>query len=112
MTDLTTRTARKRLKARGSAYTQVLATGRALAYRKRTAATTGRWILRTANPSDGGYAFEVLGVADDFAEADGKEILAYPQALAAALGRRAADPNRITVAEALAGWARAKCLMA
>ncbi len=86
MTDLTTRTARKRLKPRGSAYAQILAEGRALTYRKRTAGHPGRWMLRTAKV-EGGYGFEVLGVADDIAEADGRDVLDYPQALAMALGR-------------------------
>src|SRR6056297_671139 len=107
MPDLSNKTARRKLKARSSAYTQKLAEGRALGYRKRAAGSPGRWVLRTAD-DDGGYAFEVLGAADDFADADGREVLSYPQALAAALGRRMADPTKITVAQALDEWARAK----
>ena len=108
MPDLKSRTARLRLKPRGSAYTQVLAEGRALAYRKRTAGHPGRWMLRTAK-DDGGYGFEVLGVADDIADADGREVLSYPQALGLAVGKRSADPSKMTVGEALTRWARAKC---
>ena len=66
-------------------------------------------MLRTASLDGDGYLFEVLGVADDVAEADGKEILTYSQALAAALGRRSTDPNKITVPDALTAWARHKC---
>ena len=106
--DLTTKTSRKRLAPRSSAYAQILAEGRALAYRKRTAGHPGRWLLRTARLDDAGYSFEVLGTADDVAEADGREVLTYTQALAAALGRRTADPNKITVADALDAWARHK----
>jgi integrase len=69
-------------------------------------------MLRTAKADGSGYGFEVLGVADDLAEADGKTVLSYPQALAAALGKRSADPNKITVEGALAAWADLKCLTA
>lgn len=107
MPDLSNKTARRKLKARSSAYTQKLAEGRALGYRKRATGSPGRWLLRTAG-DDSGYAFEVLGVADDFADADGREILSYPQALAAALGKQSADPTKITVKQALDEWAAAK----
>lgn len=108
MPDLSNKTVRKKLKSRSSAYTQKLAEGRALGYRKRTPGQPGRWLLRTArHPS--GYDFEVLGTADDNVAADGTEILSYSQALTAALGRAVADPNKITVAEALDRWARFKC---
>jgi len=107
MADLSNKTARRKLKARSSAYTQKLAEGRALGYRKRASGSPGRWLLRTAD-DDGGYAFEVLGAADDFADADGREILSYPQALAAALGKQSADPTKVTVKQALDDWAKAK----
>lgn len=107
MPDLSNKTARRKLKARSSAYTQKLAEGRALGYRKRAAGSPGRWMLRTAD-DNGGYAFEVLGAADDFADANGREILSYPQALTAALGRQSADPTKITVKQALDEWAAAK----
>lgn len=108
MPDLANKTARKKLKPRSSAYTQKLAEGRALGYRKRTPGQPGRWLLRTARfPS--GYDFETLGTADDVAEADGREVLSYSQALTAALGRSSADPNRIRVADAMDAWAHYKC---
>jgi integrase len=110
MPDLTTKTARRRLKPRSSAYAQVLAEGRALAYRRRAADRPGKWMLRTAKADGTGYGFEVLGDADDAADADGKKVLSYTQALAAALGKRSADPNKMTVEAALTAWADAKCL--
>jgi hypothetical protein len=69
-------------------------------------------MLRTAKADGTGYGFEVLGVADDLADADGRNVLSYAQALASALGKRAADPNKITVEKALAEWAAAKCILA
>jgi integrase len=65
-------------------------------------------MLRTAKP-EGGYAQEVLGVADDLTTADGREILSYEQALAKAVGQATADPSQVTVADALDDWAKWKC---
>lgn len=99
MTDLRTKTSRAKLKPRSSAYTHVVAAGRALAYRKRSADKPGRWMLRTARDSGVGYDFEVLGTETD---------LTFQQALEAALGRTRADPTKVTVADALAAWATVK----
>lgn len=107
MTDFRTKTSRTRIKPRSSAYYQVISNGRALCYRKRTADKSGKWLLRTAK-DEGGYAFEVLGTADDFATADNVNVLTYAQAMEQALGRTTADPTKITVAEALADWAKEK----
>ena len=107
MTDLRTKTARKRLNAKGTPYAQKLAEGRALLYRKRSADNPGRWLLRTYN-SRGRYDHETLGTADDVAEADGKTVLSYAQALDAALGRNTADPTRVSVQQALNEWAEWK----
>ena len=101
--DLRTKTARSRLAARSSAYTQKLEEGKALGYRRRRADQPGRWMLRTYTAS-GKYAFEVLGAAGDLADADGVGVLTYAQALDAALGRNMADPTRITVEQALTEW--------
>jgi integrase len=107
MPDLRNKTARLRLPPRGALYTQVLAEGRALGYRRRSKDAPGKWILRMAKPA-GGYGFETLGTADDEADANDKDNLSYAQALDAALGRSRADPTKITVAEALEDWADAK----
>ncbi len=107
MTDLRSKTGRSRLKANVNGYAQNLATGRALLYRKRTEGKPGKWVLRTAK-DEGGYSFEVLAAADDFAEADGNAVMDYKQALEAALGRTSADPTKITVAEALDDWVKEK----
>ncbi len=111
MPDLSNKTNRKKLKPRAAIYAQVLSQGRALGYRRRRHNTPGRWMLRTAK-AEGGYAFEVLGVSDDFADADGKQVLNYTQALSAALGRKAADPAKVHVADALLDWAKGKAELA
>ena len=107
MPELRNKTNRLKLKPRAAIYPQVLAEGRALGYRRRRSNRPGRWVLRTAK-SDSGYNFEVLGIADDFAPADGREILDYSQALTAALGRKSADPTKVTVQQAMTSWADAK----
>ena len=111
MPNLSNKTNREKLKPRSAVYTQVLAPGRALGYRRRDADSPGRWVLRTAK-NDGGYGFETLGVADDRQPADGKEVLSYSQALALALGRRIADPTKVRVIDALRTWARDKAVLA
>ncbi len=104
MTNLKSRSARSKLAPRSSAHTQNLSTGRALGYRKRRADQPGRWLLRIAKP-EGGYSFDVLGVADDLADADGKGVLNYAQALKVALDQTSADPAKISVTAALDQWA-------
>ena len=93
MTDFRTKTSRSRIAPRSSAYFQVVNTGRALCYRKRTSDKPGKWLLRTAK-DEGGYGFEVLADADDFADANGNTVMDYKQALEAALGRTNADPTK------------------
>ena len=96
---------------RAAVYSQILAQGRALGYRRRRSGRPGRWVLRIA-AMDGGYRFEVLGVADDFVEADGKDVLSYAQALAAAVGRKVADPTKVRVSDALMAWSQEKAALA
>jgi hypothetical protein len=109
MNDLRTKTARSKLKPRSSAYSQVIANGLALAYRKRSAKKPGRWMLRTRSDGSDRYDFEVLGDADDLADADGRDILSFSQAMGLALKRTSTDPTRISVADALDAWAKGKC---
>ena len=108
MADLRTKRARAKLPTRSAPHNQKLGPGRILCYRRQTDGKAGSWMLRTAKP-EGGYAQEVLGVADDHTAADGREILSYEQALAKAVGQTAADPSQVKVAEALEDWAEWKC---
>ena len=111
MSELATRNRRLNLPAREAYYSQVLGEGRALCYRKRRVGHAGRWFLRTSKP-DGGYSHEVLGAADDIAEADGSLILTYEQALKDALSKNNADPKKKTIQQALDEWAANKTLEA
>lgn len=111
MKDLLDKAKRSALTARESFYSQIIGEGRALCYRKRRSGSAGRWYIRTSKPN-GGYAYEKLGAADDFAEANGRQILSYEQALASAVGKDRADPTKIPVRQALDEWSDAKCLEA
>ena len=108
MADLRTKTARAKLPTRSAPHNQKLGPGRILCYRRQTDGKAGSWMLRTAKPQ-GGYAQEVIGIADDQTAADGLEILSYEQALSKAIGQTTADPSRVLIAEALDDWAEWKC---
>lgn len=88
MPDLSTRNARKRLKARSAPYWQKLAVGRALGYMATAGSRrAGRWQVRlAAGGTSSGYRFRALGAADDLPHvpADGEDVLTYQDALAAA----------------------------
>lgn len=118
--DLTTRTARKRLKLGDSPRWQAIARGRGLGYRRRRADAPGRWYVRVRVDSTGTgspYRTRVLGVADDLPNvaADGENILTFAQAIERAVGfdpyvdQRETPHQLITVrdvTEAYLDWAR------
>jgi integrase len=80
--DLSTRTARAKLKARGKPYYRAIDPGLHLGYRKGQ--TGGRWVARIYG-GDGGYEVKTIGgIADDKQDADGRAVLDYGQALEAA----------------------------
>ena len=105
MADLQSKTARKRLKVRSSAYFSNIGSGRALGYRKQTAGHAGKWIFRRTNEVTGSYSKETIGTADDLSTADGIEILSYTQALAIIARKSNTDPTEVSVQEALDDWA-------
>ena len=76
--DLDGRTARSRLKARGKPYYFALGSGLHLGYRKPLSGF-GKWIARVYLGKQA-YAEEVIGTADDYADADGVDVLSYDQA--------------------------------
>ena len=76
-TNLQTREARERLKARHNPYWRTLDPGAHLGYRKGTRG--GVWIARWRHP-DGKYRKRRIGNADDKADADGNEIFDWSDA--------------------------------
>lgn len=76
--DLRDRTARSRLKARGKPYYRELEPGLHLGYRRPTSGS-GKWIVRHYLGNQA-YAEEVIGVADDYSDADGVAIINFGQA--------------------------------
>jgi integrase len=109
---LDSRTARTRLTPRGKPYYRQIEPGLHLGYRKPRGrkgkpATSGQWVTRIYV---GGQSYKVkkLGVADDFADADGLAILSFADAQDKALDRlkqgardEAGITGPLTVAEAI-----------
>src|ERR1700756_3028631 len=76
---------RKRLKPGRQAHWVTITPNRThLGYQRWADDKTGRWVLRRYAP-DSGYSILPLGQADDVAEADGRRVLSYEQAFAAAV---------------------------
>jgi integrase len=76
-TDLETRAARSKLKARGKPYYKVIGPGLHVGYRKGKRA--GMWVVRRyAGAST--YIVETIAEADDYADADGAGVLTFWQA--------------------------------
>lgn len=78
---LETRDARSKLKPRHQPYWRTVHPGLAIGYRK--GARGGVWQVRYLRGS--GYRFGTIGTADDYADADGIEVLDYKQATRLAL---------------------------
>lgn len=106
-TGLETRTDRRSKSARREPYWVTLSEGLAVGYRKGVKG--GTWIGR-AYRTDDGRTYEALGTADDILDADGRAVLNFDQAQAAArdwfrkLNRTQAgdtDLSEYTVAKAL-----------
>src|SRR5262245_50316907 len=87
-TNLETRTARNRLRARGKPYYRAIEPGLHLGYRKSLSGA-GKWIARHYI-GDQAYQIETIGTADDHSDGDGVAILSYRHALAKARERMVA----------------------
>jgi integrase len=74
---LDSRTAREKLTARGKPYFRALEPKLHLGYRKGKHG--GKWVIRRYI-GDEKYTVETIGAADDFADADGAEVLTFHQA--------------------------------
>ncbi len=98
--DTRTKTARAKLEPRRKPYYRQIGPGKTLGYFRRENAA-GAWEIRE---SVGGNHFKhrALGLADDIARADGRDILTYEQAMRAASNPQGAAPvGKLTVAAAL-----------
>jgi integrase len=110
-TQLDTRTARARLKPSGKPYYRKIEEGLHLGYRKPRGrkgrpAVSGKWVLRRYIGGQS-YTVEVIGIADDFADADGNAILNFTQAQNLARARLRSDAGvtgPLTVAAAIEGY--------
>ena len=91
--ELETRTARDRLKPGKRIFWRALDPGKlSLGYRRLRAAVAGVWMRRSYAGSDargvGHYKQSIIGVADDYADADGVNVLNFGQAQEAARGQK------------------------
>jgi integrase len=75
--DLETRAARTKLKARGKPYYKVIGPGLHVGYRKGKRA--GMWVVRRYAGA-ASYVVETIAEADDYADADGTQVLSFWQA--------------------------------
>lgn len=96
--NLTSKTARLRLRSRPKPYNSTLHAGLMLGYR-RAKQGAGTWLrLQLIDPAAERYRQNQLGLADDLELADGVSILTFEQARAKALDR---PPTRLTVKRAV-----------
>jgi hypothetical protein len=99
---LETRTARLKLSVAKTALRQdrTRTPGISLGYRRNQ--TAGTWVARLADGKGGNWT-KAIGSADDYSDADGRNVLDYWQALDAAkkLAGKGDDSKPVTVAEAL-----------
>ena len=86
--NLETRSARGRLRARSKPYYRSVEPGLHLGYR-RPLSGPGKWIARHYI-GDQAYQLETIATADDYSDADGIVVLNYRQALAKARERMVA----------------------
>lgn len=82
--NLETRTARLKLRHRKEPHWSVLERGRSVGYYRPSDASAGTWIARLHDPGTQKKRMQRLGTADDYADADGQEVLSFAQAQAAA----------------------------
>jgi len=105
------RTARSRLAGRRKPYYRLMQEGLHIGYRKPKSGGAGRWIVRVYKGNEDYEVQALEGFADDYADADGVQILNFGQAQERArkiAGRPAASSKMETAADALAYYLKAK----
>ena len=85
-----TREARRRLKARKEPYWRQVHKGLAVGYYK--GAHAGSWHVRRI--VDGRKAYQRIAKADDYADSDGRSVLSYDEAVKRAMTKDRAKPVR------------------
>lgn len=111
--NLETRTARSRLKARKAPYFRLIRPGMHLGYRK-LASGPGTWLVRRYDKEGQKYSLENLRadgqlvIADDFADANGIEILDFGQAQTAAQVKLPEPSGPYTVKRAMDHYLQSK----
>jgi integrase len=104
---LDSRSARERLNARGKPYWHTLDQGLHVGYRRLRGAP-GRWVVRFYNSDKRKYVTETVATADDFSDANGVDVLRWPQVQVEARKRRdrraqtETSAGPYTIAQALA----------
>jgi len=106
-TDIGSRDARRRLKARREPYFFVIERGLSLGYRKSQEG--GTWVARRYDPGLRRHFEERVGTADDSRDADGTEVLNFAQAqrkvlLEAHAGAERSSGRNYTVADAVSDY--------
>jgi integrase len=97
--DTRTKTARLKLKPRIKAYYRQIGPGKTLGYYRRVN-VDGSWEVRER--VGGRYKAKILGKADDRSPADGRDVLAFDQALRLVTNPQASAPvGKLTVKKAL-----------
>jgi site-specific recombinase XerD len=97
--DTRTKTARAKLKPRPKPYYRQIAPNKTLGYIRRDGAD-GAWQVR--EEIGGRYKYRTLGNADDSAPADGRDVLAFDQAVRIATNSHVSAPaGKLTVKKAL-----------
>ena len=99
-----TRESRRRLKHRKEPYWRQVHSGLSVGYYRGK--KSGSWTIRRS--VDGRKLYQRIGIADDYSDADGKNVLSYGQAVQRAMTAEKAKPatpeGKYTVAEAVADY--------
>jgi integrase len=98
--NLGTREARSRLRVQGRPYWRLIEPGLHLGYR-RLAGRPGTWCVRRYVGSQTYVVSALNGIADDYADGDGRSVLSFAQAQQAALRHKPQAAGPLTVEQAV-----------
>lgn len=95
------KTARAKLAPRKEPYYHQIAARKSLGYSRRTAGP-GSWLVR--EKVQGEYVYRTFAIADDEAQADGRDVLTFEQALRVATSPTLPTPKSLTVKQAIENY--------